>query len=96
MRAIGNGRPEQCTANLLKITRGEVPFDRLKGVNSSIVDNPTQQASISLEADAEWVIETYEPRVNINEISVSALLETGSVEPAHSINADILVKKEGV
>jgi len=96
MRASGNCRPEQCAANLLKLTRGEVPFDRLKGIGSSVIDNPTQEASISLEADAEWVIETYEPRVNINQINVRALLEAGSVEPAHMIDADIIVKKEGV
>ena len=40
MRASGNGRPEQCAANLLKITRGEVPYDRLKGLGTSAIDGP--------------------------------------------------------
>ncbi len=96
MKASGNGRPEQCAANLLKIIRGEIPFDRLKGIEAAIIDNPMQQASTSLEADAEWVIKTYEPRVDINEINVKALLETGSAEPQHRIVADIIVKKEEV
>jgi len=91
MKASGNGRPEQCAANLLKITIGEVPYERLKGLTAGAIDEPTQQASISLEADAEWLIRTYEPRVDINDIEISI---NNQREGAYLLGADINVKRE--
>ena len=90
MRASGNGRPEQCAANLLKITRGEVPYDRLKGLGTSAIDGPTIYASDNLATDAEWLIRTYEPRVDVNDISITTLIQEQS---AHLLNADIKVKR---
>lgn len=67
MKAHGNGRPETCASNLLRIVRGEIPFDRVRGRDSALVDQPnvTDEAI----ADAEWVLETYEPRVEIESIN---------------------------
>ncbi len=66
MRAHGNGLPETCAANLLRIVRGEVPYDRVRGRDGTLVDQP----NVSNEAitDAEWVLETYEPRVKADSI----------------------------
>mgnify|MGYP003291847383 CR=1 FL=1 len=66
MKAHGNGTPETCASNLLRIVRGEVPYDRVKGRDGSLVDQP----NVTDEAmtDAEWVLETYEPRVEIEDI----------------------------
>lgn len=66
MKAHGNGTPETCASNLLRIVRGEVPYDRVKGRDGSLVDRP----NVTDEAitDAEWVLETYEPRVEIEDI----------------------------
>ncbi|MBO5954264.1 MAG: early E1A protein, partial [Oscillospiraceae bacterium] len=67
MKAHGNGTPETCAANLLHIVRGEVPFDRVRGRDGSLVDRPN--AAEEATADAEWVLETYEPRVSVESIS---------------------------
>lgn len=66
MKAHGNGTPETCASNLLRIVRGEVPYDRVRGRDGSLVDqtNVTDEAV----ADAEWVLETYEPRVETESI----------------------------
>lgn len=66
MKAHGNGTPETCAANLLRIVRGEVPFDRVKGRDGSLIDraNVTDEAT----ADAEWLLETYEPRVQVESV----------------------------
>lgn len=32
MRAKGNGDPAVCANNLVRISRGEVPYDRIRGV----------------------------------------------------------------
>lgn len=63
MKAHGNGTPETCASNLLRIVRGEVPYDRVRGRDSSLIDRPnvTEEAI----ADAELVLGTYEPRVEI-------------------------------
>lgn len=67
MKAHGNGTPETCATNLLHIVRGEVPFDRVRGRDGSLVDRPN--AAEEAAADAEWVLETYEPRVSVESIS---------------------------
>ena len=63
MKAHGNGTPETCASNLMRIVRGEVPYDRVRGWDGELEHSP----NISAEAvtDAEWVLETYEPRVNV-------------------------------
>ena len=40
MLASNNGDPRQCAANLLKLTRGENPYDRIKGIDAAITDAP--------------------------------------------------------
>ena len=38
MKASGNGTPQTCVQNLLKTTRGEVPYERIKGIDRSLID----------------------------------------------------------
>lgn len=66
MKAHGNGKPETCASNLLRIVRGEVAYDRVRGRDGALVDRPN--ATDEAVADAEWVLETYEPRVDAENI----------------------------
>ena len=66
MKAHGNGTPETCASNLLRIVRGEIPYDRVRGRDGALVDQPN--AEDEAIADAEWVLETYEPRVSVESI----------------------------
>ncbi len=68
MKAHGNGTPETCAENLLRIVRGEVPYDRVRGRDASLVDRTN--AEDDAIADAEWLLETYEPRVTAESIEV--------------------------
>ena len=70
MKATGNGNPRQCAENLLKCVRGEVPFERIKGLDPRLIDKPFSEAKIAARQDAEWLLETYEPRVGVNAINV--------------------------
>ena len=63
MKASGNGLPETCALNLLRIVRGEVPFDRVRGVDGRLIDRANVTDEVA--ADIEWLLETYEPRVEI-------------------------------
>ena len=71
MRSKGNGTPSVCADNLLRIARGEVPFERVKGLNPRVIDRPLIEAEAELQQDAEWLISTYEPRVTVEGIRVA-------------------------
>lgn len=73
MKANGNGEPMQCVANLLRITRGECPYDRIKGIDPTLIDQPTEIVAPLMQAEAKWLIETYEPRVNADNVDISAI-----------------------
>lgn len=69
MKAHGNGNPETCASNLLRIVRGEVPYDRVKGRAGVLIDQPN--AMDEAIADAEWLLGTYEPRVEVDSAEVN-------------------------
>ena len=59
MKASGNGAPEICVQNLLKTIRGEVPYERIKGIDRTLIDKPSETAATDLAADVEFLVETY-------------------------------------
>lgn len=91
MRVKGNGAPGMCADNLLRMVRGEVPFDRVKGLDPRLVDKPMTDTRAELESDAEWVLETYEPRVQFDGISVAQADTEGG---GYVVTAKI-INKEG-
>ena len=88
MKASGNGTPETCASNLLKIVRGEVPYDRVRGRDGALIDQPNAEDGIM--ADAEWLLGEYEPRVEITDISVDTDSAAGDLE----LNVNIKRKEE--
>ena len=77
MKSHGNGTPETCASNLLRIVRGEVPYDRVKGLDRALIDQPN--AADEVIADAEWLLENYEPRVEF---------ESAETKPDAAITGD--------
>lgn len=75
MLGSGNGTPQQCADNLLRTPRFSVPYERIKGINGAMVDKPSGTAGEEIAADAEWMLETYEPRISINGIKISKQIE---------------------
>ena len=71
MRAKGNGAPQVCVNNLLGLFRGEVPYERVKGLDPRMYDKPFITADTQLRQDADWLIDTYEPRASIKAIHVT-------------------------
>ena len=49
MKSSGNGAPQQCVANLINLYQYEVPYARLKGMDPSIIDSPTEDAEIAVK-----------------------------------------------
>ena len=91
MRSSGNGTPTVCVGNLLKLTRGEVPYERVKGLNPRLIDRPFGIAEAEIQQDAEWLIETYEPRVEIRSINVDM---SDALSGGFNVTADIIEKEE--
>lgn len=75
MRASGNGLKQVCVQNLLATVRGEVCFDRLRGLSAEIVDQPGADAAAEAQQDAAWMLRTYEPRANVESIEVTRASE---------------------
>ena len=86
MKAKGNGRPAVCADNLLRITRGEVPYERIKGLDPRLIDRPFGVVEAEIQQDAEWLLETYEPRVEVNGIDIDA---TDAVSGGFTVIANI-------
>ncbi len=89
MQANGNGLPMQCVANLVRIVRGECTYDRIKGIDPSLIDKPEPIAGPLLMADAKWLIKTYEPRVSVDKIELTDLLAR---EGNFNLNINAVVK----
>ena len=56
MRKSGNGLPEICAANLLRIVRGEVPYDRVRGRDGALVDQPNATDEAVADDAAAWYL----------------------------------------
>ena len=91
MRATGNAAPQVCVNNLLRTFRGEVPYERVKGLDPRMIDRPILASDAQLRQDADWLVDTYEPRAKVKNITAeqSAALNGGFV-----ITAEIEEKGE--
>ena len=72
MRATENGNPQVCANNLLRMVRGECHMDRVKGLDPRLIGSPLPSAVNEFAQDAQWLIETYEPRVDFQGIDISS------------------------
>ena len=86
MRASGNGHPQVCTQNLLQIVRGENPYERVKGLDPRMIDKPAETIAPEVMQDAEWLIETYEPRVAVNDILIG---QKDGTDGGYTVTADV-------
>lgn len=91
MRAKGNGAPQVCANNLLQLFRGEVPYERVKGLDPRMYDRPFFAADTQLRQDADWLIDTYEPRAEIKSLTVE---QADTVNGGFTVTAEIEEKEE--
>lgn len=86
MLSSGNSAVPVCVLNLLRTIRGEVPYVRTKGIDRALIDIPESQSSRVL-ADAEWVIDSYEPRADLDDV-----ISGGTLDGAEAGDVSILAK----
>lgn len=79
MKKEGNGEAKTCLENLTSIIRGEIPFDRVRGIDARIIDKPENEAREELKAEIIWNAETYEPRVEAETVEADAELKDGEI-----------------
>lgn len=89
MKSSGNGLPDVCAANLLLTFRSEVPYERVKGLDPRLMDKPITEADPEIKQDAEWLLETYEPRARVNGFTLSPNDTCGG----YTVTADITENK---
>lgn len=66
--ATDEERIAQNVANLLRLFQFEVPFDRARGLNSSLVDLSSNKQVPLVVSEIYRVIEIYEPRCQVVEV----------------------------
>ena len=71
MQRKNNSAPGVCVSNLLRIARGEVPYERIKGISSAHIGTPSSHAVDEVVEDAGWMLGTYEPRAEIESIKAT-------------------------
>lgn len=89
MRKNGNSRPDVCANNILSTIRGEVAYERVKGVDGRLHGQPMNTAASEAQTDAERQLEIFEPRIDVDHIEVTGN-ETGDF-----VYDIILSRKEG-
>lgn len=80
MKKTGNGLPEACVENLVRIRRGEVAYERVKGIDGGFIDQPAALIEEDAEADAERQISIFEPRVEVDSIELVEGNKDGGLE----------------
>lgn len=73
MLAHGNGDPLVCALNLVRTVRGEVPYERVKGISRELIDSPASHSREQFMSDTQWLIETYEPRLDVDDIDIKSM-----------------------
>ena len=71
MLSKNNSNPAVCVNNLIQIARGEVPYDRVKGISFAQLDKPIAQSADEIVEDTKWMLDTYEPRAEIESVEVT-------------------------
>lgn len=56
--------------NLLSMYQGECPFERLKGMDPTLIDMPASFAKPKIIEHVKWLLKTYEPDLTIISVSI--------------------------
>lgn len=68
MKKSGNGNPETCARNLMKLEQGDIALDGLRGLPRNLVDRSVAKSIPELKNSIKFVLESYEPRVDVTNI----------------------------
>ena len=89
MLAKGNADPQVCVGNLVSTWKKEAFYGRRKGIPVEQQDMPFSTAEDQLTSDTEDMINEFEDRVEVNEITVENDEELGV-----SVNVDVEIINE--
>ena len=71
MLKSGNSDTMTCVNNLMRLTRGEVQLDQLRGIRADLIDQPATTAAAFYSANVRWVIDQYEPRAEFDSLKLT-------------------------
>lgn len=81
-----NGTAAQCVGNLLRLTRGEVHLDQMRGMRADLTDMPATTAAPFMAASARWLVDNYEPRVAFDKLELKDGDTEGNFTAQTSLN----------
>lgn len=64
------GSPVNRINNLLSMYQGECPFERLKGMDPTLIDMPASQVKPKIIEHVKWLLKTYEPDLTVLSVGV--------------------------
>lgn len=70
MKSSGNGDVGVCVNNLLRTLRYEVRNDIMRGLPPELIDKSANKIKNELNNAGRWLVETYEPRADIEDIDL--------------------------
>lgn len=73
MKKNGNGNSEVCARNLLRLEQGDIDLDGLRGLPRNLVDRSVAKSIPELKNSIRFILESYEPRVDVETISLEVL-----------------------
>mgnify|MGYP001859200268 CR=1 FL=1 len=77
--ARGRARIAQNVQNLLQIYRYEVPYHRTMGLPGAVFDRPGPTAAAELEVEVWQLLARYEPRAQVQRVTVDWDPATGEM-----------------
>lgn len=85
MRASGNGNPAVCAQNLVSMTAGECPMDRLRGRNPKLIETTNLAA---VKSDIIYVLSVWEPRIDANLVTLTPIVDEHGFVGDYTIDID--------
>lgn len=76
----GHDRIIRNVINLIKTMRYEVPYDRTRGIDSSVLNMPYNQMLAIVTSQIIQVVSRYEPRARVIEVKNFSINEDGDCE----------------
>lgn len=62
--------PTERINNLLSMYQGECPFERLKGMDPTLIDMPATLARPKIIEHVKWLLKTYEPDLTVVSVAI--------------------------
>lgn len=90
----GNSSPSRCIFNILRTYRGEIPYERTKGLDPKHIGRPASTELSKLIQDIAWNIEQFEPRVDVDRVNLREVANAVTANGDFDLIARLIAVRE--